>query len=160
SFAGRPRWVAGLAELLTRLPATIDFEHAARYVFVSDTTRRRAHQAGIRPASTGVAHSGIDPDFIDPVPEREWSWSLLYVGRLDERKGVDTAVGALSHLPDAATLTVIGGWDEDEEARLRRLAGDLGVAHRITFRGQLSREQVRAVYADVDAVIFPVPWDD
>jgi glycosyltransferase involved in cell wall biosynthesis len=159
-LAGAPRPVRALAELATGAPAKVDLEHAARYVFVSETTRDRALAAGVRPASTGIAHSGIDPAFIGPAPEREWSWSLLYVGRLDERKGVDTAVGAMAHLPEEAVLTLVGGWDESEERRLRELARAAGVEERVRFAGQRSRDEVRAAYDDSDAVVFPVRWEE
>jgi glycosyltransferase involved in cell wall biosynthesis len=153
------RWAA-VAERATRIPARVDLEHAARYVFVSDCTRRRAAAAGVEPVDTAVAHSGIDPDFVDPVPEREWSWSLLYVGRLDQRKGVDTAVAALAHLPAAATLTIVGGWDDREELRLRSVAEREGVAARVRFEGQRSRQEVREAYGDADVVVFPVLWEE
>jgi glycosyltransferase involved in cell wall biosynthesis len=157
---GRPRWFKRLTELAAGAPASVDLEYAARYVFVSETTRRRAREAGVDPADTGVAHSGIDPGFIDPAPEREWAWELLYVGRLDERKGVHTAVEALAQLPAEATLTLVGGWDAGEEARLRGRAREHGVEDRVRFAGQRSRAEVRAAYADADVVLFPVIWEE
>lgn len=160
AFTGRARLFASLAERITGAPPLVDLEHAARYVFVSDATRGRALQAGVAPASTGVAHSGIDPSFVDPAPAKEWSWTLLYVGRLDERKGVDTAVAALAELPDAAILKVIGGWDEREEARLRALAERHAVTARVQFLGQRLRQEVHDAYADADVVVFPVVWDE
>ena len=158
-FTFRLRRLAALADRLTGIPTTVDLERAARYVFVSETTRRRAADAGVHPPDTGVAHSGIDPGFVDPAPEREWDWSLLYVGRIDARKGIETAVAALAHLPQA-TLSVAGGWDEGEELRLRRHAGALGVLERVRFLGQRSRDEVRAAYAEADAVVFPVIWEE
>jgi glycogen(starch) synthase len=158
-FGRRKGKVVQLAERLTGAPARVDLEHAARYIFVSDTTRRRAIDAGVRLASTGIAHSGIDPGFLDPAPEREWDWSLLYVGRLDERKGADTAVESLTELPEAS-LTLVGGWDAREEARLRELAAGLGVEGRTHFAGQRSREEVRESYAGADVVVFPVRWEE
>lgn len=159
-FGARLGWLAPLAERASGAPTSVDLEHAARYVFVSETTRRRAREAGVRMAATGVAHSGIDPGYVDPAPPREWSWSLLYVGRIDERKGVQTAVAALAELPEAATLTIAGGWDKDEEERLRETAARLGVADRIRFLGQRTREQVRGDYAEADVVVFPVVWEE
>lgn len=158
-FAEHYGLAARLSERLTGAPAQVDLEHAARYVFVSETTRRRAREAGVDPPSTGIAHSGIDPEFVDPAPERDWDWSLLYVGRLDERKGVDTAVEALAHLPEAV-LTLIGGWDAGEEARLRERAELAGVLARVRFAGQRSRDEVRAAYEDADVVVFPVRWEE
>jgi glycosyltransferase involved in cell wall biosynthesis len=153
-FGGRKAVAAPLAERLLGLPARVDFAAAAHYVFVSESTRRRAGFDG------DVAHSGIHSDFLAPAPEREWAWRLLYVGRLDERKGVDTAIEALAYLPAAARLAIVGGWDEREEARLRALAGGLGVAERVEFRGQRERPELLAAYAEADAVVFPVRWEE
>jgi glycosyltransferase involved in cell wall biosynthesis len=152
-FGGRKRIAAPLAERATGIPARVDLAGAADYVFVSDSTRRRSGLDG------GVAHSGIHPDFLSPAPERAWGWRLLYVGRLDERKGVDTAIEALARLPQAQ-LTIVGGWDEREEARLRARAEALGVAPRVTFAGQRERAELVAAYGEADAVVFPVRWEE
>ncbi|TMK64191.1 MAG: glycosyltransferase [Actinobacteria bacterium] len=159
-FRRRWRRLAAVADRITGIPTRVDFERAARYAFVSEATRRAAQKAGVDPPHVAIAHSGIDPAYIDPAPEREWTWSLLYVGRIDERKGVHTAVVALAHLPDAARLTVIGGWDEAEERRLRETAERVGVLDRVRFMGQLQPDEVRAAYADADAVVFPVIWEE
>ena len=138
-FTYRLPRLAPVVERITGVPTRVELGVAARYVFVSETTRRRALASGLGLASTGIAHSGIDPDFIDPAPAAPWSWSLLYVGRLDERKGVHTAVAALAKLPKEATLAIAGGWDEREQARLGELGERLGVADRVRFLGQRSR---------------------
>ncbi len=127
---------------------------------MSEFTRQQAIGAGVSPKDSRVAHAGIHASYDDPAPERDWAWRLLYVGRLDPRKGVDTAVEALAHLPDAAHLTVVGGWDDTEEARLQRLAGTLGVQGKVTFAGQRGREELVNAYADADAVVFPVRWNE
>ena len=114
--------------------------------------------SGLR--DTGVAHSGIHTDFLDPAPEAPWKWRLLYVGRLDPNKGVDTAVEAMRHLPARARLELIGGWDSAEETRLRGLAGEHGVAERVHFCGQRGRSEVADAYGRADAVVFPVRWEE
>jgi glycosyltransferase involved in cell wall biosynthesis len=161
-FARRPRIVARAAELATGVPARLDLEGAGRYVFVSETTRARARESGIDPPDTGIAHGGIDMSFLDGTPpERDWSWDIVYVGRLDPRKGVDTAVQALRHLPEAATLRLVGGWDEQEERRLHDVAEREGVAACVRFDGQRnSRAEVREAYDSADVVVFPVRWEE
>jgi glycosyltransferase involved in cell wall biosynthesis len=109
---------------------------------------------------TGVAHSGIHEAFLDPAPAADWGWRLLYVGRLDERKGVDTAVEAMAELPVQARLELIGGWDTREEDRLRDLARGIGVEERVHFAGQLDRSEIAAAYARADATVFPVRWEE
>ena len=71
-----------------------------------------------------------------------------------------TAVESLAQLPDAARLTIVGGWDEREEARLQALADSHGVAERVHFAGQLPARDVRAAYDATDVVVFPVIWEE
>jgi glycogen synthase len=123
------------------------------WVFISEYTRKRAGELGYVFASSEVSQAGVGDEFLDPAPAQPWAWRLLYVGRIDERKGIDTAVRALEHLPPEATLDVVGSGDEDAERRLRALADE-----RVRFRGAVPREQLPAVYASADAVLFPVRW--
>src|SRR5439155_26334794 len=53
AFAGRWRPLAGVAERVSRIPTRVDLDRAARYVFVSETTRRRVADAGIAPLEVG-----------------------------------------------------------------------------------------------------------
>ena len=160
AFRGRRAALAPLAERFVGIPARVDFADAARYVFVSERTRRHAAAHGPAIARTGVAHSGIHADYLKPAPEHDWRWRLLYVGRLDPRKGVRTAVEALRHLPDQATLELVGGWDAHEEDELRSLARELGAEERVVFSGQLDRAATIAAYARCDVVVFPVIWEE
>jgi glycosyltransferase involved in cell wall biosynthesis len=159
-FMGRGAPAAPLAERLFRLPARIDLDGAARYLFGSERTRRHARDEGLVLSRTGVEQLGIHPDYLDPSPPRAWSWRLLYVGRLDPRKGVDTAVEALPRLPQEAELELIGGWDAREETRLRDLARGLGVLERVHFEGQLDRPEILGRYERADVVVFPVRWEE
>jgi glycogen synthase len=157
-FGGRKAVAAPLAERLAGIPAVVDLSAAARWVFVSEATRRGAQPLGLE--HTNVAHSGVDAAFLEPATAPDWDWRLLYVGRLDARKGVHTAIQALTHLPPRARLRVVGGWDESEAGRLRALAARLGVADCLAFDGQLEREALPAAYAGADAVVFPVVWEE
>jgi glycogen synthase len=158
AFRGRRSRLVPLVELLTRIPVEPKFAEAARYVFVSEHTRQHALSLGLGLDDTGIAHSGIHADFLDPAPETDWQWRLLYVGRLDPNKGIDTAIEAMRYLPVQARLEIVGGWDSAEEARLRGLAADAGVAERVHFAGQAGRSDIVEAYGHADAVVFPVRW--
>jgi glycosyltransferase involved in cell wall biosynthesis len=157
------RPVGRVVERLTGVPATVpDLDAAGGFCFISQLTRRQA-RAGSRwsfPRS-GVVYSGIEPARFrtpgGPHPER-WEGRLLYVGRLDPRKGIDTALRALAALP-GATLSVIGRGPDAERDRLGRLAGQLGVEDRVTF-GEAERSELAAVYAAADALVFPSEWQE
>lgn len=161
TFAGRRRSRVGpLAEVLTGLPTRVSFTDAAEFVFVSDFTRQQAHDCGLRLERTAVAHSGVHSDFLDPAPAHDWDWRILYVGRLDPRKGIETALRAHVLLPGHARLAIAGGWDNSEDRRLAQLADELGIGDRVDFLGQCSRDQILEQYAQADAVVFPVEWDE
>ncbi len=147
-----------LLERRTGAPASVDLDGAGRWLFVSEAARKAARDAGLRLPDSSIAHAGVDAGRFSPAAPREWSWDLLYVGRIDPRKGLPVAVGALEELP-AARLTVIGDGDEAHRAQLRALAAELGVAERLSFE-QRRREELPAAYAASDAVLFPVQWDE
>jgi glycosyltransferase involved in cell wall biosynthesis len=158
-FRGRPR-LAKAAERVTGLPASVELERAAGYVFVSETVRAHARAAGYELPDSAVAHSGIEPAFLAPRAPRPWEWRLLYVGRLDERKGVLDVVEALAELPAEATLTLAGDGARPMRERLRSLAGRLGVGDRVRELGMRPREELPDVYGSADAIVFPVRWEE
>jgi glycosyltransferase involved in cell wall biosynthesis len=159
AFRGRGH-LAAMAERLTGLPARVALQEAARYVFVSEVVRAQARAAGYRLADSGIAHSGVDAVYLDPRPEEPWGWRLLYVGRLDERKGVLDAISALPELPQDATLTLAGSGDPRLEERLQEQARRAGVEDRVKLLGMRSRESLPEIYAAADAVLFPVRWEE
>ena len=143
---GEDQW----RRLLRRRFDTTTIDH---WVFISAYTRERARSRGYAFASSEVNPAGLGDEFLRAAPPRPWSWRLLYVGRIDERKGIDTAVRALEHLPSEATLRVVGSGDERTERELRAMAGE-----RVAFAGSVPREQLPGIYASADAVVFPVRW--
>jgi glycogen(starch) synthase len=155
--------LAGVVERATGIPTRVDFSDAAAWLFVSDFTRRRADASASGPlAQTGVAPSGIDHRWVagERPPARPWRWRILNVGRIDPRKGIDTAIGALAHLPAEARLVVAGDGDPRALAELREQAAALGVDGRVEWLGPTPRDALPALYAEADVVVFPVHWDE
>ena len=148
-----------IAERLAGVPCPVDFARAARYAFVSDRTRAHALASGVSIPHWTVAHSGIAESFLQPAPESAWQWRLLYVGRIDPRKGIDTAVRALAELP-RATLDIAGSGAPEEVDRLRHVASELGVTERVRLLGGRSKSELHRLYGAADAVVFPVVWDE
>jgi glycosyltransferase involved in cell wall biosynthesis len=156
-FSGRPR-LARLAERLTGLPASVDIGGAGVWLFNSEFERRSMREARIQLPRAEVAHPGIDQELFAAAPERPWEWRLLYLGRMDARKGVHVAVEALAHLPEA-TLTLQGAGDPAYLDELLGLARRLGVDERVAVLA-VPRAELPRVYAESDAVLFPVQWEE
>ncbi len=85
---------------------------------------------------------------------------LLFVGRIQPLKGLDVAVGALAGLGrDDATLVVVGGPSgvegDDELARVRGLAEDLGVADQVRFVAPQPHHLLSTYYRAADVCLVP-----
>lgn len=159
AFRNRP--VAGaIARALTGVPAHADIDSSTRCLLVSETVRAHARQAGYRLADSEILRSGIDTDLFRPHPEADWRWRLLYVGRIDARKGITDATAALADLPEVATLAIVGTGDGRTTDELAARARQLGVEDRITWVGMAPREALPDIYASADALLFPVRWDE
>ncbi|HLX51501.1 MAG TPA: glycosyltransferase [Streptosporangiaceae bacterium] len=120
---------------------------------------------GARPDAMYVVPCGVDCDLFHPGPgcQRPSPVSrVMTVGRLVPRKGNDTVIAAIARVP-GTELVVAGGpahgqLDGDPEAtRLRRVAGECGVAHRVRFAGRVAHEDVPALMRSVDVVVSD-PW--
>jgi glycosyltransferase involved in cell wall biosynthesis len=155
-FDRRP-WLGPLGRL-AGIPTRFEPGRAGRWLFVSNFLRRAA-VAHLPLPDTGVVHPGIDPAMFPESPPGPWAWRLLYVGRIDPRKGIELAVEALAALPAEATLAIVGSGDDRHLAELRERAGTLGVGRRVSF-SHAPRERLAEVYAEADAVIFPVTWNE
>jgi D-inositol-3-phosphate glycosyltransferase len=84
---------------------------------------------------------------------------LLFVGRLDPIKGVDTLLQAfalLDRVKDVALIIVGGSSGEgDELARLKALASDLGIARRVEFRPPVPQQELPFYYSAATATVVP-----
>ncbi|MFC4053798.1 glycosyltransferase [Actinomadura syzygii] len=123
---------------------------------------------GVPPGRVRVVPCGVDVGLFTPDGDecREADgggrYRLVVLSRLVERKGVDTAVRALAHLPDAE-LIVAGGppparVDGDPGVhRLRRIARDAGVAGRVRFPGRVGHTEVPPLLRSASLVVA-LPW--
>jgi D-inositol-3-phosphate glycosyltransferase len=93
---------------------------------------------------------------------------ILFTGRLERLKGVETAIRALPLLPTAAgpyRLLVAGADSSNglleaaghasERERLAALAAELGVAGRVTFLGAVHHEELPLYYSLADVCAVP-----
>ncbi len=158
-WRGRRKLLAPAAERILGLPTGVELAEAGRFVFNSRYTREAARAAGVDPPVAVVVPPGIEPG-LSPLSPEPWRWRLLYIGRIDRQKGIDTAVRALAHLPAQATLAVWGTGQEEYVAEMRSLARALGVQDRVEFRGWAGPDERLAAYREADVVLFPVSWEE
>lgn len=156
-FARRPL-LARATKAVTGVPTRPDPTRCIdSWLFLSHELLDRARTGGHHVSDARVVHRGPDKQIFIESPTRAWEWRLLYLGRIEERKGVDLAVAALAHLPTEATLAIDGPQDEQYVARLREIAARIGVEERVRF-GRSPRLELGGIVAGADAVLFPVRW--
>ncbi len=161
--------LARLVRAVTGLPTSLPpLDESGPACFASEALRTgvRARSPWAFPDSA-VVPLGIDRDAFAPPATVDaaaraptsWNWRLLYVGRIDPRKGIEVAMAALAACPDEATLAIVGRGDDAYLADLRALAVRLGVAGRVSF-GHAERDGLAAVYRAADVLVFPPTWDE
>jgi D-inositol-3-phosphate glycosyltransferase len=123
---------------------------------------------------------GVDVSQFYPIPRDqarrvigipEEDHLLLFVGRIEPLKGIDTLLRAIallrSHMPgDTAklSLSIIGGLQDEEEQsdemkRLRNLREELGLSELVTFLGAKSQETLQYYYSAAEAVVMPSHYE-
>jgi glycogen(starch) synthase len=90
--------------------------------------------------------------------------AVLFVGRVEERKGVDVAIRALADLERRhglrAALTVVGDGDPGAAERFGALAAQEGVGDRVRFTGPLRGAALQDEVARASAWVIPSVWDE
>ncbi|OFW07239.1 MAG: hypothetical protein A3H96_17100 [Acidobacteria bacterium RIFCSPLOWO2_02_FULL_67_36] len=151
---------------LRRLAAREDrvWEEADGYVTITvglarEMTERfgkRRHLAAI-PDGCRVPPAAVDP--MAPIATRDDDLpaTVAYAGHLYMWKGVDVLLRALALVPGARGLIVGGHEAEPDLARLKRLAGELGIADRVTFTGLVEPARVPELLQRAAILVLPNP---
>lgn len=156
---GTGPWYLGLRELdrlrLRRDPwLRATYQQAACVIGIAPYVGGLVAGAGVRRFEV-MSDTGIErlPEPVDRTG-RHGEVRLLFTGRLVRTKGARDAIRALalaSGLP--ARLDVVG--DGFDRPACEALAGDLGLAGRVSFHGWVPRQRVDGFYRSADVFVFP-----
>ncbi|HEY9857283.1 MAG TPA: glycosyltransferase [Stenomitos sp.] len=91
---------------------------------------------------------------------------IVYAGRFDRNKGIDTLVRALSRLAPrrAVKVALAGGFDSQandgkEFERIQALVSELGLADRVSFLGKLAPDRLAELYSAADLCGVPSHYE-
>lgn len=134
------------------------------------------------PRKLSTIPPGVDVSRFYPIPADEAKAAveippcqhmLLYVGRIEPLKGLETLIRAIANLKASDALdqfpfclTIIGG-DPDagpemissEMARIKNLCQELGLADLVIFLGKQDQDQLAYYYSAADIVIMPSHYE-
>lgn len=129
-------------------------------IAVSEAARRTVAQ--FLPGEYRVIPNGIEQERFDrgprPGPSR---YRVLFLGRLEPRKGIIVAIRAFAEVAAAlpgAELVVAG--DGPLRAAAEKLARELGVADAVRFLGPLAEEELPDAYAEADVFCAPATGNE
>ena len=132
-------------------------ERAEAVTTVSERMRDDVGSLGIDLGKVHVIPMGVDLQtrFVPSVRQKTTK-SILFVGRVVEKKGLRFLIEALPEIlekhPDAK-LRVAG--DGQELSAIKKLANNLGVDGCVHFLGAVANETLPSLYQTSDVVVFP-----
>jgi glycosyltransferase involved in cell wall biosynthesis len=152
----------GLGWLAREIEASI-WERADRVLPVSDVLGTYCAKSGVERGRIAVIPNAIDPacyDGIDSeIAKRALGLSgkivLGFSGFMREWHGLDSVVEALAQpdLPSSLHFLLLG--DGPARRAMEERAAELGIAHRLTFAGIVSREELGRHVAAFDIALQP-----
>lgn len=142
----RSRRVLTCQSTNTRLLVRAMHRAAHRVTVISRVLTERADGYGV--LSERIPN-GVDATSIGAVPRSASGRQVLYVGRLEPMKGVDTLIQAFASIVDlGATLTIVG--DGSCRAALQEQVCQAGLTERVVFVGYVPVPDVYAYYRRAD----------
>jgi D-inositol-3-phosphate glycosyltransferase len=163
----------GEIEPLRRIEAEMHLARSVDRVVAANAVEREqlVRQYNADPGRIATIPCGVDTDLFRPGDPAEARRRLgldggpvvLYVGRLEPIKGLDTLFDAVASLRAAGlpvTVQVVGG-DADEqspsghEGHLRWRIRELGLTASVRFRGPQPQSTLRDYYVAADATVLP-----
>jgi glycosyltransferase involved in cell wall biosynthesis len=131
---------------------------ADRIICVSEDSRNiLVEKYGIPAQKSVVIHPGIDTEKFFPLEGTEKiPHSILYVGRVDKRKGIDFLIRSMNevvtHLREATLY--VGGTGKDLAA-MKAYSKENGLEKNIRFLGFIPDEELNLWYNRVQCVVIP-----
>jgi glycosyltransferase involved in cell wall biosynthesis len=101
-----------------------------------------------------IPQFGVDPEIYEPgTTPHAPRFTIGYVGRLVEEKGVQLLLQAVDGLAGEWHLHILGSGPI--QSQLEALAQQLGITERVTFESPIPSAQMPASYNQLDALVLP-----
>ncbi len=120
---------------------------------------------------------GTDTENFRPMPKAEARQQLgfdlneqivLYVGRFDRRKGIETAIRATAALKEQGVanlkLVIVGGSSPDmpdgaERTRVEQIVAEVGLQSEVLFAGRVGHDLLPLYYTAADVCVIPSHYE-
>ena len=160
-------------------PGALALKAPKKKVFLAAFKLLRFHKAALWHASTPIEAAQIKKQFGDVTvlvrenetslpdqafnrpPREEGPARLLFVSRLDEKKGLHILLESLENISQPVELKIVGAFENAEyESRCRSHIEQLGDNISIEFSGPLQRDEVLQSMRSADLFVFPTAGEN
>ena len=135
-----------------------------RFFALSPTVADVYSEIGFDESRIDVVPNCIDPEFgesgTEDSPFPTDKHTILYVGRLDEQKGVDLLIDALNHLTDPSEyhLNIVGDGPRQEQLQCQVTRDGWG--QQVLFHGWVEHNHLPDYYTNADLFVHPGRWPE
>jgi len=132
---------------------------ADRYIAVSRHTKNELVELyGLNPRKIDVVYNGIEYEKFKTGPEKNY---ILFMGRLDQMKGVQFLVEAYSMIKNDVPqkLLLCGTGNKEYGKFIRDKISELGLDEDVTIKGRLTENQLLKYYSEAAIVALPSVYE-
>jgi glycosyltransferase involved in cell wall biosynthesis len=121
-----------------------------------DTKQVLMERYGIPPDKIGVIQCAVDTERFHPLEQPKQPDTLLYVGRISRRKGIDFLIRSLPPVVAAVpgVRLLVAGKGEYLH-RMKALVRELGMEQYVTFLGFVPDGELNRLYNQASVVVVP-----
>ena len=138
-----------------------NIEQAAAVHVTSEIESKELIELGFKPRRIALVPNGVDLPPIDTThtstvnaASAESPPVVLFLGRINWKKGLDRLIPAIAHVP-AAELVIVGNDEENYRPTLMRLAKRSGVADRVRFLGPVDSTEKWDLLRKAKMLVLP-----
>ena len=148
-------WLTTLTALSERLALA-----RARCVVAENDYSLGSARHMIKTQSVHAIEHPIRPGFLTATPTAGEAKQILFIGAIEERKGIWDALDAFHNgASQDWKLAIVGSGRQEQVAKLRCLISDRGLAAHVTHYPQLSTQEIVSLMQDCTVFLLPTRID-
>lgn len=135
---------------------------ADTYICMSNPSKKLLSDLGIPQSKIFILHNGVDPEEFKPNKEAKVDNMLLFVGRIEKRKGVHVLLNSLKYLEIPVSLKIAG--PKNDNQYIGEIMGStdkrqIGI-HKVELLGYVNEKKLVELYQSASIVIIPSLVED
>jgi glycosyltransferase involved in cell wall biosynthesis len=131
----------------------IIIKNANTYLASSTKSKELQINYGAKATKIFISYLTVDIEKYSIEHCDKYTNTIICVGSLIKRKGVDLLLNALSCVEEEYTLHIVG--DGIEKTNLKKLAVNLGIDYKVKFHGYLQQKELSILYSKSSIFILP-----